>query len=500
MAEVTRIRERSEIDPKYTWNAADIFPTEIVMTNGNAVLNNKGIASLAAWTGRDSKNNTDRPDNYVETKDVSLKFVGVNFSVKGNATSLVAYSKDGNTPNATAYARVSYENCVFDLTSAKKTVTLFDTGNGLIHTSVTVLGCEVKAASLDKLALIANTDATGSVTLDKGANGKLIAITLDKSAAAPTGKYATTLGECEFMKESENALTVTYRLRASALAEFKVQTNISLYSDLRFNIYVTDIATLKSLTLNGEVYDGEKLSSLPKTEIDGASYYILTVALPAGAALDDIILGVEITSGDDVLSGRYTMGVVSYVEAAMAKVGAGAEKTLLCDILSYVRSAYAYAGKTDAKIAKIDAILGADYDAANMPTVSTAVTPEVGNGVESATFVLGAVPSVRFYLDGTVSDVTKFKFTGGGRTLAFTTGSDSEGDYVEVATYAYVLADEISFTVEGTSYSGSYNLASYYDYAQNRYEGAKKAELINLTERFMRYAESAKAYKAAAAQ
>ena len=477
---------------------ATLFPTELVFENGSIVLNNKGIVSFSAWTGNNKAGTTypDRGDDFVEGKDVRLKFVGINFSVKGNAETLVSYSKNGDTPNATAFADISYENCVFDLTSAKKTVTLFDKGNGFVHTRVSVLGCEIKAANLDKLVLVGDTDNKGSVTLGRSSDGKLLAITLDKSAAAPVGTYNTALGEAEFKKVSENALTATYRLSVKALSDFKVKTSVSLYSDLRFNIYVTDISSLISLTVNGERYKGAALQGLAKTEIDGTDYYVITVSLPADGALADIALGVEIADGDDTLTGSYTMSLVSYVEAALEADTAAEEEKLLCDILSYVRSAYAYSGKTDAELDGIDALLGAGYDANNAPVIGTAVKPAAGNGVSGATFVLGAVPAVRFYLDGTVTDTSKFSFTAGGRELEFTAGSDKDGDYLEVATLAYVLAGEISYTVEGTSYSGSYNLAAYYESVRDEYTGENKAELTALVERFICYVQSAEAYRA----
>ena len=477
---------------------ANIFPTKLVFENGDVVLNDKGIINLAAWTGNNKEGTTypDRGDDYMEAKEVSFKFVGINFSVKGNASSLVEYSKDGNTPNATAYVNISYENCVFDLTEAKKTVTLFDSGNGKIHAYTSVLGCEIKAASLDKLVLISDTDALGSVTLGRDSSGKLLAITLAKSAIAPSGTYETALGECEFKLESSDSLIATYRLKVKALSDFKVKTSVSLYSDLRFNIYVTDISSLTSLTVNGVRYEGAALEALAKTEMDGIDYYVITVSLPADGALADIVLGVEIADGNDTLRGSYTMSLVSYVEAALKADASAEEEKLLCDILSYVRSAYVYFGKTDAKLDRIDALLGVDYDSNNAPAIGTAVKPATGNGVSGATFVLGAVPSVRFYLDGTVTDTSKFSFTAGGRALEFTVGSDKDGSYLEVATFAYVLAGEISYTVEGTSYSGSYNLAAYYESVLNEYAGEKKAELTALVERFICYVQSAQAYRA----
>ncbi len=477
---------------------ANIFPTEIVMKNGGMVLTNRGIVSFAAWTGNNKDGTTypDRDDYYMEDKEVSLKFVDVGFSVKGTATSLVYYYQDSNTPNATANTHVSYENCRFDVTSADKSVKLFDSGNGKIHSDTSVLGCEIKAASLDKFTLSSTeADSVGGVMLGRSTDGKLLAITLDKSAEAPSGDYLTALGAAEFIKESENTLTATYRLRVKALSDFTVKSSISLYSDLRYNIYVSNIAALTKLTLNGTVYEGAALTSLPITDIGGTAYYTLTVSLSADAALADMVLLAEVDTDGGTLGGRYTMSLVKYVENATANNAAAAEEKLLLDILSYVRSAYAYFGKTDSDLAVIDEILGTDYDADNTPTLGTAVTPEAGSGIGEATFVLGAVPSVRFYLDGTVTDSSEFEFKQGSRTLEFTVGTDTDGDYLEVTSFAYVLAGDIEFTVDGTAAGGAYNLAAYYDFVVNEYSGEKKAELKTLVERFMCYAQSAEAYR-----
>jgi hypothetical protein len=106
---------------------------------------------------------------------------------------------------------------------------------------------------------------------------------------------------------------------------------------------------------------------------------------------------------------------------------------------------------------------------------------------------VGEVPSFRFYLAGNYTKAD-FTFKVGARTVEVTEGTDSYGKYLEVTMYAYMMLDDVTFTVKGTDVSGTYNLYSYLDYAKNV---VKDANLVAIVEGLMKYSVSAKAYRSA---
>ena len=89
-----------------------------------------------------------------------------------------------------------------------------------------------------------------------------------------------------------------------------------------------------------------------------------------------------------------------------------------------------------------------------------------------------------------------FTFTCGGAVLETVSGSDTNGNYVEVIMYAYRMCDDISYTVtiDGTTYTESYNIYSYYSYVKSEY--ADNTALHAIVEQLAAYARSAAEYKA----
>lgn len=71
-----------------------------------------------------------------------------------------------------------------------------------------------------------------------------------------------------------------------------------------------------------------------------------------------------------------------------------------------------------------------------------------------------------------------------------------EGDgYIEIIMYAYMMLDDVTFTVKGTDISESYNLYSYHDFATNPENADSTAELVAIVEALMKYFVSAKIYR-----
>ncbi len=345
-----------------------------------------------------------------------------------------------------------------------------------------------------------------NVTFKNGSDGRLPLYIIPNDAAngAPTGTFKTSVGDATFtlQKDNESGKDI-YRLTPTAVSDFHVKTNITLYSDLIFNAYLYPSALIDEITIGSDTYTKENISNLPTKNIDGTEYYVLSVNIAAKEALADISLKVKFTLDDlSTISASYTLGLVKYVNSALGVIAADstaaaeAERAVLYDMLSYIRAAYSYWTVSDSDISEIDALLGEGYDAANAPEFNMeAATPTLGNGTLSATITLTATPAFKLYVDTNDAsvDINSFVFTVDGVARSYTTGSDGNGTYCLISLYAYEMTKTLSYTVSGTNYSGSYNILAYYNNAaMTESEGSP---LLTLVERFMKYCESAEAFK-----
>lgn len=207
-------------------------------------------------------------------------------------------------------------------------------------------------------------------------------------------------------------------------------------------------------------------------------------------AAKTVALSVALSVSGETAVGNFTFSIPKYAEKVLADNEiSDIEKTLIRDVISYVRAAYAYFGTEDkAAIDKIDALLGENYDETQAPAMNgSAEKPTLG--IDAVTYNLTATPDLIFYLaDG--YDASDFKFFVNGRSVAAVAGRDDEGKrYVEVKLYAYELAGTVDYTVNGES--DSWHIRSYYEWSKEQND----EDLVRLVLRFARYCESVAAYR-----
>ena len=129
-----------------------------------------------------------------------------------------------------------------------------------------------------------------------------------------------------------------------------------------------------------------------------------------------------------------------------------------------------------------------------MRTISRALTtPQAFQqmGLKGVTFILGATPTVRFYITGAADD---YAFYSDDIRLPATVGSDNWGVYLDMEISASDLSKVITYT-RGGSASGSYHVSSYYTFITTDARYKDNGRLTNLVARFIRYCESASEYK-----
>ena len=455
-------------------NSTTTIPTEIDFINGTIELSAKPLISLSASGG---SGNLD-----ISQKPFTFEFSNIEFKASATATDIFAtYSSSIN-----ANPNITLNNCTFDLSEAPSGAVLFNLGNGYVNTLLTVNGGKfISNASCDYV-MSKNAYSASSLVFGKNTAGNYSEFTISKGMTLPV--INDNNGELVFIKVSEDGTTETYRL--SAPISFIPKTSITLGSELVYNVYVP-ADYLKSFTVDGKTYTDAEIVTLG----DGKQYYHVSIQMPASEAARSIVLKATITVDGKDFNGTWTMSIPKYSTKVLASDANVTEKTLVKDVLAYIKAAYIYFDADDkTEVAEtIDAILG-DY---NNTFAKVEGTTDVDDGLWGVVIVLEEKPAVRFVLpEGVTADGYTFKV--GNTVLDFTTGTmtveDKTYNYAEVSLYAYQMIREITYT-NGTV-SGCYHINSYYDYVTTDNELKNNANLISLVEKLYNYCKSAEAYRA----
>lgn len=445
---------------------ATVFPSEQIFKNGSVVINSKGLIWFTPKTSG---------------KDFTFRFENVDFKVEG-ATTTFAGGQAVTTYDVPSPI-LEFVDCSIDLTKATSSaLVLFNIGNGNVDPLITLEGCEIIAGS----KAFSIYGSSGSL------NGKLTlrdSFTRSNSVVIPTGAPIPGGDGIEFVKISETDTAVTYKMTVPGMTDidFTPKSSITLGAELVYNIYVPTVDYLKSFTIDGKTYENLE----PLTLDDGNQYYHISVSLPASEAARNIVLVATVTINGKDYSGTWTMSIPKYAKKVIESGATEEEVTLVKDVLSYIRAAYAYFDKVDEEqIAKIDAILGENYDANHTPVLNgSAQAPSVG--LKFATYILNATSAIRFHITG---EADLYAFYVNGNKLKTVVGTDDNGTYIEMDVYAYAMGETITYTIDGVE-SGSYHINCYYTFVTTDEEYKDNAELINLVARFAKYCESAAAYR-----
>lgn len=453
-----------------------LYTTSAVIKNGTIltgesplmILNSKGTSGNFQYDG---------------TKPFTFVFENVTFNKSSAVTSyapIMSVSRFDETGTKNMSVSAIFNNCTF---YTQDTI-LFDLSiSNYVDADIQINGGNIIAENMGSTAIINASDNDDKVTFGKDENGRYSSFALPKdtvSGAIFNG------GALVLVKTYENASTVTYRLREKELESFDFTPKMSLTLDekLLINVYVPKEMLVK-FSLGGKDYTD--LAALKEYEIDGKLYYLISTPVNAADGMDSLTLIATVNKDGVSANAKFTFSIPKYAVKVIDK-GTDIEKQLIKDILSYVRAAYVYFDPTNTNaVSDIDAIIGKDYDATSpcTPTGSTSVP----SGFKSATFSLTSTPAIRFYLENGVNE-SAYSFKINGRVMPYTVESDADGRYVQLDVYAYAMCETVECYYNGTSV-GSYHIASYLAWAKTE----NNASLVNLVERFWKYAESARDYK-----
>ncbi len=411
----------------------------------------------------------------------NIAFENVKFTFYNKTNGLfVTWENGKGSATANQIANITFTDCIFDLVNSEAGTVPFNLtmgdGTGTIF-NVTVNGGKfITNGAVTYSDLVVKND-NEYVVFDKN-----VVLSMPSGAQAPGADNVWTTKEgveCVFVKTSERDGYDNYGFCPVVMVDYKIKTSITLWSNFVYNIYVPK-ANFNSASVNGNT------ANYTEVEVGGVWYYLIKVDLPAGETLRDIALTVTLNSGNTTVDASWTLNVYNYTKSVLAGEYDETTKTLMKDMLVYASAAHTYFKNTETvaeKLAEIKTLLG-DYSAA-LPE-GEAKAPADKTYFTDVAVYLGEVPSFRFYLASgyTASD---FTFKVGNRTVEAIAG---EG-YVEIVMYAYMMLDDVTFTVKTTGETGTYNLYSYYEYAKT----LNNADLVAIVEGLMKYAVSAKNYR-----
>ena len=426
--------------------------------------------------------------NSNNTKNVEAKFnvicENVTFTSAGDHSGALVLTAFSDGSYGVDYDMV-FNNCIFDATkgSINNLFGMADGSGNKFDVHVTVNGGKLIANKYFDLATFSPERVEGEGSPDTLLFGEnAFTVVLPKSATAPSvnAVYTTANGvDCVFVKSSENGEYVNYSLYPKVMLGYKIKTSVTLYSNFVYNIYIPE-ANFNKAMLNGND------ANVTLVTIDGDNYYHVAVNIPAPESLNDIKLTVTLNSGNTTVDATWTLSVLNYAKSVLVGDFNETTKTLMKDMLVYASAAHTYFENTEAvaeKLAQIKTLLG-DYSAA-LPEGEAKAPADKIYFTDVAVY-LGEVPSFRFYL-ATGFTASDFTFKVGNRTVEAIAG---EG-YVEIVMYAYMMLDDVTFTVNKTGATGTYNLYSYYEYAGKQ----NNANLVAVVEALMKYSVSANNYR-----
>ena len=462
--------------------------TTVKVINGTIIVSAGPVIRYSSWGGASTP--------YTGGGTFALNFEDVTFKLANGATTNVMMAVSSvDLPEPEMTGVINLTDCVIDISGANG-VTLFDfaDNSGVIKGIATVTGGKIIADSFEGIK-VANLAAGNGVTFAKGEDGEYAILNLKDGGKTPEEHFATAEGDLAYVRTATDGEFGVYKLGEAELTKFTPKISITLYSDFIFNIYIPKNENIETIELDGVSIN---VSELEVTVIDGAEFYTLHKSQPAKTAAEIFRFRVGVNVGGKTVYGNWSVSIVKYANLVLNDdESTETEKTLMKDILSYVRSAYVYFERANAAEVKaqIDSVIGADYDSESRPVDKEAAT--VGSGFDSATFKLDAAPAFVFYPEtdengNLLYSPDAYTFTLGGKVLAKEVCTKDDGTvYFLVTAYAYGIAENISYSIEGTDISGEYNVKTYYEYAKTLNDD----NLVSVVERLWKYSESAKAYK-----
>ena len=479
-------------------NWKGIHDSSFTVINGNVVLDIYGLVNMGA-SGSKYSDTANSTTGVYKTTSYIFKNVHISLAKGATVNNLLGNYYEGTSITSDGcvvkFEYIFNQDCVIDVSNAIEGFILFDANDkqtsGLISgtaystnciVNVKVEGSKIIASTSDITIFDINKTNTSSVEFAANKYGLYTEFVFPIGVSAPNERFNE--GKLTLIKKSESEEKVTYTLIQNV--NFVPKMSITLGNNFVMNVYVPANNALQNIVFNGETYTVSDLEAGEKVTRDDNVYYVLKAELPSAEAIKSITLKATIALAEENnTTATFTFSIPKYAAKVLKDENATEiEKTLVKDVLAYVKAAYNYFKEynTAEEIARvntlIESIIG-DYTAA--PTISGTVAKDNSGTVTDVTLNLDAKPTIRFYVTNTT-----VSFYQNGKKLNTVSGVDEErGAYLELDVYAYALAETITFG-EG----GSYHISSFVN-------GSKGTDHEALVNAFAKYVESAADYRRA---
>ncbi|MBQ8380311.1 MAG: metallophosphoesterase [Clostridia bacterium] len=478
-------------------NKKTAYNTTINVKNGDILL---GGSSMLVYLGTSSNGSG---------MNFNFTFDEVDISYASGATGSTFINTMQLSEVAPSTANITFKNCNIDLVTnvTKAAVTLLNIANDANNNIANVVFDGGSIYANNNVVTFAKMNTSGAAidsvkfSSDSGRYTKIIAPIGGEAVVFDYVTAAGSVATAAKWNDNETLGTTTYIVRESALTAFAPKTSITLGSTLIYNVYVPVCAELKSITLMGSKFDDlTLLDPYIKTLDDGKSYYEIPVKFIAECLADEFALEAELQVGTKTYSGKWTLSIPKYASTVLNSDASEIEKTLIKDVLVYIRSAYNYfAPEKDTVISNISSMLG-DYTQGEFKMDEVNVNT---SELAAATYSLGSLQSVWLWLPEN-ADISEYSFKVGERVLDFTYDTYVSADelnghiYVNVELYAYEILKTIDVYKNDVK-CADYHISCYYNYAKGTgetdYNAEDKDALVALVESFYTYCNSAESYR-----
>ena len=267
-----------------------------------------------------------------------------------------------------------------------------------------------------------------------------------------------------------------------------LKEGLALDANFTYRLYIpADATVITSVMLNGTAY------SLDKTEqIDGVTYYVITLDITPRDAASDIALVITATaSNGKTYDKTMTLSIFDYAERLLATDLDAVTEQLVVDMLAYIRAAYCYfTPAAERDTARVDALL--EGRTPSTPTYGTAADLDTLSQVlHGASMSLDSTPAFAFRVRETFGGTLTISYTDSkGETVSRTFDYTSGGDAYILLTLSVVdVKKTLTLTAKSADDTviaeGSYNLDAYIagitrdlapDFAATLYAYATSAE------------------------
>ena len=277
--------------------------------------------------------------------------------------------------------------------------------------------------------------------------------------------------------------------------EFEVYSSLTVSKEFTLNFYIPEGSPVVDVVVGGVSYfDVNSLDSYEKTVHEGVSCYRVECG---SFTAKNAISARRVQYVIEHEGGRYsldsTYSIVEYCADVLAGDYSDITKTLMLDILCYIREGYDFfigSGATEEELKLVDSLIG-DYDSKEEIPADAADLSALSGLVSSVQFAANDRITMRIALTEAAKSEKIRIYYGTAAALAV---NGTDADFLEIDVPLFALTDTIQIVVGETS--AEYSFAAYVAAVADAYSESCP-ELCDMLAATLRLGKSARRYEGA---